>query len=160
LGTTHLWLPADPSNGQEMVIWDVNSETVTVPALVDGQSFVMTSQGAQDIFTVSDTIKFAGSSRNILVCYDLDTGLGVGGMFSWDPIMATVGISTCHFDEVFGSNIDYSNSAVSNDGGTNIDLGPARSTINWTKYVRYAILPIAIILLIAALIITRKKKKK
>lgn len=79
LGTTHLWLPANPSNGQEMVIWDVNSETVTVPALVDGQSFVMTSQGAQDIFTVSETIKFAGSSRNILVCYDLDTGLGVGG---------------------------------------------------------------------------------
>lgn len=74
--------------------------------------------------------------------------------------MATVGIYTCYFDEVFGSNIDYSNSAVTNDGGTNIDLGPVRSTINWTKYVRYAILPIAIILFIVALIIVRAKKKK
>jgi len=153
LGTTHLWLPANPVDGQEMVVWDVGSETVTIPAEVGDTLWTMTPQGVQDIFNVADLIRYAGRSNHITIYYDLDTGLGVGGVFEWDPIMAIVGIDLCQF-EFSGTGFSDTNT-----DGTNIDMGPARSSINWTQILQYTILPIAIILLIATLIIKRRKKK-
>ena len=141
LGTTHLWLPANPNDGQEIIIWEEDSETITTAVTVHEEGKQYTFQTGRDV-----TIK--NNPMLLHLFYDLDTGLGVssggGQAFRWDPIFAAVGI--------FMGNVGM----VSE---TNIDLGPEHSETNWMQMLYYAIIPVAIILLIATLIIKRKRKK-
>jgi hypothetical protein len=141
LGTTHLWLPANPDNGQEITIWEENSETITSPATIS-DSCTTTVQGEQDVFRTDSYITIKKNPLMLNLYCDLDTGLGLGLIF-WDPIFAAVGIA--NGPETLSE--------------TNINLGPERSAINWNQSLYYAIIPIAIILLVATLIIKRKKKK-
>lgn len=140
LGTTHLWLPANPDNGQEITIWEENSETITSPATIS--AWTTTVQGEQDVFRTDSHITIKKNPLILNLYCDLDTGLGLGLIF-WDPIFAAVGIA--NGPETLSE--------------TNIDLGPEHSEINWNQSLYYAIIPIAIILLVATLIIKRKKRK-
>ena len=153
LGTTHLWLPANPSDGQEIVVWDAPPKTITLPASMNPG--YETIQGPQDTFMLAgggfklnDTEP--NSYKSVSLIYDLDTGLAVDGYFQWDPIMAAIGIGESgligdgHPNTVFD---------------TNINLGLERTTINWTQILQYSILPIAIVLLLVAFVIRRKKKR-
>lgn len=147
LGTTHLWLPANPSDGQEIVVWDAPPKTITLPVSMNPD--YRTIQGQQDTFLFADgDFELNETQTNVptfvLLFYDLDTGLAVGGYFNWDPIMATIGIGESGLKEF---------------ADTNIDLGPERTTINLTQILQYSILPIAIVLLIAAFVVRRKKKR-
>jgi hypothetical protein len=143
LGTTHLWLPANPNNDQEIILWEENSETITTTATISDR-WISTVQGPQDTFQIKETrVKDRYQLGSIV--YDLDTGLCVGTVFMWDPIFAVVGIS----NGIVGGSVSE----------TNIDLGPERSEINWNQIIEYAIVPIAIILLVTTLIIKHKKKK-
>ena len=141
LGTTHLWLPANPSDGQEIIIWEEDSETITTAVTVH-------EEGKQYTFQTGTQVTIKNNPLMLDLSYDLDTGLGMigmgGGGFSWDPIFAAVGIS-------YGT--------VGWVSETNIDLGPEHSEINWMQMLYYAIIPVAIVLLIATLIIKRKRKK-
>jgi hypothetical protein len=143
LGTTHLWLPANPNNGQEITLWEENSETTTAPVAIPN-NVATTVQGKQDIFQTGSQFTIKNNPLGFRLSYDLDTGLGVSGMFCWDPIFAAVGISYGTVGVVFE---------------TNIDLGPEHSEIYWNQILPYTIIPIAIILLVAALMIKRGKKK-
>ena len=154
LGTTHLWLPANPSEGQEIVVWDAAANTITLPVSIESDH--ETIQGPQDVFILTDGgFKVNDTEPNsykiVSLSYDLDTGLAVDGVFSWDPIMAAVGISD---SGLVGDG--HPNTAFS---ATNIDLGPERSTINWMQILQYSILPIAIVLLLVAFVVKRKKKR-
>jgi hypothetical protein len=142
LGTTHLWLPANPTDGQEITVWEEDSETIVVPVTVSDW-WVTTVQGPQDIFQISETFSVKNMYQSSL-SYDLDTGLYVCGVLLWDPIFAVVGIR-------YGS--------VGSFSETNINLGPERSATNWYQILEYSLMPIAIILLVATLLIKRKKKK-
>ena len=154
LGTTHLWLPANPSDRQEIVVWDAEPKTITLPVSI--ASGTETIQGPQDTFTF-DSTSFQlddtdpNSAKSIGLIYDLDTGLAVDGYFQWDPIMATIGIGS---SGLIGDGLP--NTALFD---TNINLGLERTTINWTQILQYSILPIAIVLLLVAFVIRRKKKR-
>ncbi len=141
LGTTHLWLPANPTNGQEITMWEEGSETITT-------NITVSEQGKQYTFRTGSQVTIKNNPLMLGLTYDLDTGLGVsyngGQIFFWDPIFAAVGIS-------FGT--------VGRVSETNIDLGPEHSEINWNQILYYSIIPIAIILLVATLLIKRKRKK-
>ena len=141
LGTTHLWLPANPNDDQEIIIWAENSEIITTTVEVFEQGKHYTFETGPQVTIKNQPLLFGLS-------YDLDTGLGVGReggqSFRWDPIFAVVGIA-------YGP--------VGMVSETNIDLGPEHSETNWTQMLYYAIIPIAIILLIATLLIKHKKKK-
>jgi hypothetical protein len=143
LGTTHLWLPANPNNDQEIILWEENSETITTTATISDR-WTTTIQGTQDTFQIKET-RVKDQYQLGSHYYDLDTGLCVGNVFMWDPIFAVVGIST----GVISAGISE----------TNIDLGPERSEINWNQTLQYSIIPIAIILLVVTLIIKHKKRK-
>ncbi len=143
LGTTHLWLPANPNNGQEITIWEENSEIVTSPVTTTSDSWTTTVQGNQDIFSTETYVTIKNNPYLILNLYcDLDTGLSLGIIF-WDPVFAAVGIAN----------------GPESVSETNINLGPERSAINWNQIMYYSIIPIAIVLLVATLLIKRKKKK-
>jgi hypothetical protein len=142
LGTTHLWLPANPNNGQEVILWEEDSKTITSQVTISDW-WMPTSQGKQNIFGIRETrIKDQYQLGDPL--YDLDTGLYVGVRCVWDPIFAVVGVS-------------YSNVGRLSD--TNINLGPERSAINWNQLLPYVIIPVAVILLVATLLIKRRRKK-
>jgi len=143
LGTTHLWLPANLNNNQEVTIWEEDSKTITIPVMVS-------EQGKQYTFKTGNYVTIKDNILTLAVSYDLDTGLGVGANesggqgFQWDPIFAAVGIA------------DGTVGVVSE---TNISLGPEHSTIYWDRILYYVIIPVAIILLAATLIIKRRRKK-
>ena len=141
LGTTHLWLPANPNNGQEITIWEEDSKTITTAVTVS-------EQGKQYTFRTGPQVTIKNNPLMLGLTYDLDTGLGVNRkgeqIFFWDPIFAAVGIAS---------------GAVGVVSETNIDLGPEHSEIYWNQILEYSIIPIAIILLVATLLIKRKKKK-
>jgi hypothetical protein len=141
LGTTHLWLPANPTNGQEIIVWEEGSETITTPVTVS-------EQGKQFTFRTGPSVTIKNNPLMLGLTYDLDTGLGVsengGQIFYWDPIFAAVGIA-------------YGDIGIVSE--TNIDLGPEHSEIYWNQILPYTIIPIAIVLLVATLLIKRKKKK-
>lgn len=145
LGTTHLWLPANPTEGQEMVVWDVPPEKGTLPAILNNVWF-MTDQGKQDGFQLGGgTVTVNGQTRSIMMSYDLDTGLAIDGYFNWDPIMAAIGLSDGGFEEF---------------SDTNIDLGSEDTSFNWVLTLQYALLPVALILLCAVVIYRYKKKSR
>ncbi|XHH09025.1 MAG: hypothetical protein ACFCUE_15900 [Candidatus Bathyarchaeia archaeon] len=144
LGTTHLWLPANPNNGQEITIWEEDTEIITLPVTISDQTWGQTVQGLQYFFQTGSQVTIKNNPLMLGLAYDLDTGLCVSGILMWDPIFAAVGISQ---------------GTVGRVSETNIDLGPERSAINWMQMLFYAIIPVAIILLIATLVIKRKKKK-
>ncbi|MDR2719290.1 MAG: hypothetical protein LBC03_00590 [Nitrososphaerota archaeon] len=144
LGTTHLWLPANPSNGQEIIIWEENSEAITVPVTFSDDSWTRTVQGPQDTFSPNRSVTIKNQSHLLMFIYDLDTGLCVSGLLQWDPIFATIGIG-------FG--------LIGRVSETNIDLGPERSEITWIQILGYTIIPVTIILIVVTLIIKHKKKK-
>jgi hypothetical protein len=143
LGTTHLWLPANPDNGQEVTIWEENSEIVTSPVTTTSDSWTTTVQGNQYIFQTGTrvTIKNNAFLTLNLAC-DLDTGLSLGIIF-WDPVFAAVGIAN----------------GPGSVSETNINLGPERSVVNWNQIMYYSIIPIAIVLLVVTLLIKRRRKK-
>jgi len=154
LGTTHLWAPADPYDGQEITIWASDTETITIPASINEMTWTTTIQGKQDCFWVlGENIAINGQTNiRLSILYDLNTGLGVMSTFRWDPLLAAVGVRDCVFTQ---SGID--NPSVFSD--TNIDLGPERSAINWQQILPYVALVSAIILVTAALIVKRMRKK-
>jgi hypothetical protein len=144
LGNTHLWLPANPTDGQEIILWEEDSKTITSTVTIDQTtSWTTTVQGNQDIFEIKET-RVKDQYTLGYPFYDSDTGLFVGGLCPWDPICAVIGVSFC-------------NVGVLTE--TNINLGPERSTVNWYQILPYVIIPVAIILLVATLIIKRKRKK-
>ena len=89
LGTTHLWLPANPNDGQEITIWEEDSETITTAVTVH-------EEGKQYTFQTGTQVTIKNNPLMLDLSYDLDTGLGVSRMsgqaFRWDPIFAAVGI--------------------------------------------------------------------
>ncbi|MDR0797245.1 MAG: hypothetical protein LBE70_00780, partial [Nitrososphaerota archaeon] len=144
LGTTHLWLPANPNNGQKITVWAEGSETITVPVTVSDIP-IDTIQGHQDVFQIDvPQITVKNQIWELGYVYDLDTGFCVSKSIPWDPIFASVGI-------IFVTGQGLSE--------TNIDLGSENTETNVTQMWYYAIIPIAIILIVAALVIKRNKKK-
>ncbi|PVX24232.1 MAG: hypothetical protein CW716_10520 [Candidatus Bathyarchaeum sp.] len=91
LGTTHMWVTANPTEGQDVVVWDIPPERVTLPAKVNGVWF-QTIQGKQDGFNLEGTETVNGKAKNFGLLCDLDTGLMVDGNFEWDPIITGAGI--------------------------------------------------------------------
>lgn len=144
LGTTHLWLPANPKVDQKITIWEEGTETVTAPVKISGSQ--ATNLGQLTVFELDpETVTIKNNIQSLSNSYDLGTGLGVSTQYGsmWDPIFASVGIQH--------GRIEISE--------TNINFESAPSEINWTRMLYYAIIPLAIILLVATLIIKRKKKK-
>lgn len=91
LGTTHMWVTANPTEGQDVVVWDIPPEKVSLPAKVNGMWF-QSIQGTQDGFSLEGTGTANGISKNFGLLCDLDTGLMVDGSFEWDPVITGAGI--------------------------------------------------------------------
>ncbi len=149
LGTTHLWVTSNPSEGQEVVVWDVTPDKMSLPAECKDIWF-LTIQGKQAGFALNGTDKINGTSTTFFVLCDRDTGLMIDGNFGWDPIIGSAGINVL----LLNGRIMFSD--------TNISLGPEYDPTNWPLTIMLIIVPtIAFtVLFVASYKFMNKKRKK
>ena len=152
IGTTHLWAPSSPADGQEIILWNVPPDKTTgnVTAAPDGQAMYtfQTSQGTQRFFTI-DNIKgkingkaaffFGGSPW-----YEYDTGLMIQGTLDNEPTITALGIDA-----------DIAQSVV-----TNIDMGPPRVEIDLGFVLGLVAIAASIIILTVITIKRRRQRAK
>ncbi len=145
-GTTHIWVPANPVEGQDVVVWNVPLDIVTLPAKCNDVWF-LTIQGKQDAFSLEGTAQINNKSRNYLLLCDQDTGLMVDGSFEWDPILNAIGINALLLNGL----------VILSD--TNIVLGPTYDPTNWLMIITFTTLPIVSFAVLFVAFYMRMRKK-
>jgi hypothetical protein len=155
LGTTHLWLPSNPAEGQEIVFYDSPPDKVTANVTsigFNGEKMYtsQTPQGFQNVFRLENIVgvlngkpaddgSVGGSGM-----YDFDTGLMVVGSLMFEPMPTALGLTI--------------NDAV-NRIETNVDLGPQRVVIDWGYVLGLAAFAVSMVLVAVLLVMKRRRKK-
>ncbi|MCW4009332.1 MAG: hypothetical protein NWF05_01760 [Candidatus Bathyarchaeota archaeon] len=138
IGTTHLWLPANPTDGENITIWNMPQDKITQPATIIGHT--ATPQGPQKSFRVG------------LLYHDLDTGLmtltsGITGITDRkEPTVDALEVYTITGNGKFAA--------------TNIDLGPSDEPFNWQGVLQLIALPVAAVLILIGVYWRRKRYKR
>lgn len=156
IGTTNFWLPSSPADGQEIMLWDVPPDNVkaTVKTRQPNGEDIFTGQTLpepQRIFMLQNiTGTINGEEVNEGTFwgggwYDYDTGLYVGAPIRCESLFTALGID----------NMDIPNSIT-----TNVDLGPAKTVINWGYVLGLAAIVGSIIVIAALLLIKRRHQKR
>jgi len=147
LGTTHLWLPANPGPNDDIVLWDVPPDKVTM-RIDDRMEYGFTPQGKQRTFTVAGMGKIGGANAIFTVTCDFDTGvLTDGGLDRHEPTLLSLNVS-----DVF-----YQGRFLFAD--TNIDLGPPYTPLDLRTIFTIIALPVAFVIIFVAVYSRRRRKK-
>ena len=155
IGTTNLWLPSSPAEGKEVVLWDMPPDKVTanVTAKMPNGENIWTSETPQGAQTAFQTVNVAGTingkdySYSGFIgngMYEYDTGLMLYGDLTLEPMHTALGINL----------YDPLNSIT-----TNVDMGPARTVINWSYWLGVAAI-VGAIVVIAVLAVVRRRRKR
>jgi hypothetical protein len=150
LGTTHLWVTVNPAESQEVVVWDIPPDKISLPAECK-DIWCMTIQGNQAGFTLGGTSKINGTSKSFLALFDRDTGIMIDGSFEWDPIIASAGINAL----LLNGRITFSD--------TNISLGPEYDPTNWPLTIVLIALPttaLTALFVVSYKLVNKKHKKR
>ncbi|MCW4009301.1 MAG: hypothetical protein NWF05_01605 [Candidatus Bathyarchaeota archaeon] len=137
IGTTHLWLPANPADGENITIWNMPANKVTLPARVGGTT--TTPQGFQKTFIVGR------------LYHDLDTGL-------MTLTRGITGFSDVKEPAIDALKIDLL-AGTGNFAATNIDLGPKDEPFNWQALFAFIALPSAFAITFIGVYWKRRKTK-
>jgi hypothetical protein len=160
IGTTHLWLPSNPSSDDLITLWDVAPDKIqmkTTQQNVRGE----TCQGLQESYTIGGT---ATGLRNIgykgnLTCYimcDSDTGILIDTsniMGDSEGVLKALNVMFVFVNGRFmfsNTNIDLGSSVLSGDVSSS-DVNPMN--------VLLLIIPFSILFVILVLAILVKNKK-
>lgn len=146
LGTTHMWVSSDSSEGQDVLVWAVPPDKVVLPAKCKDVWF-STIQGKQDGFSLQGTITINNETRNLLLLCDQDTGLMVDGSFEWDPILTGAGINALLLNGI----------VVLSE--TNINFGPTYDPSNWCLIVIFATVIVLAFMIFFVIFYKRMSKK-
>ena len=150
MGTTHLWLPANPSPNDPITVWNFPPDKVVV-TIINRIEQAQTPQGMQKTFTISNLITglktIDGGNMSFLVTSDFDTGV----MVDWgsprgdnEGTLKALGVSGLLVD----GRLLFTN--------TNIDLDPNNGS-NAISLLVFLGFPIIFFLLFAAIYVRRKK---
>jgi len=172
LGTTHLWLPANPRVGQELTIWEAGDEVIKFPVVQDVASldfdnwtpvptiYIGHPQG-EEIFWTWNNIEINGNKEELYMSYDLDTGVCIYTYLDWDPLMAAIGISrntALHGERstvswIYANGFLCSDTNIDNFNFIDFDMPYKSGKTNWFDYSFYLFLS-AILGIILPLIVT------
>lgn len=151
IGTTRMWMPSSPADGQEVVFWDAPPDRATANVSASGENLVYKtpSQGGQRAFMLKDMAgKIDGQDSSTLInllFYEYDSGLFLYGMLQHEPLLKALDIyDTCQGAE-FSS--------------TNVDLGPQSIVIDW-NYVLGVAAIVGSMVIIAVLMAKRRRQRK
>lgn len=148
LGITHLWAPANPADGEQITLWDVNGDKIV--GTVDVRSWSQTPQGAQKTFIIKGNGTIEGHGAIIDNIYDYDTGVMTDGYLPYEPTLFALDIETLLVNGLF-SFVD-----------TNVDLGPKEL---WPEIALFLPIVAVVIVFIASFILvyrylSRKKRRR
>lgn len=147
IGTSHLWLPANPGPNDDIVLWDVPPDKVTLkPASIN--LHVKTPQGVQVAYNVTSGLeKIKGSPAVFKVLCDFDTGVMCSETLSYEPVWAALGI-----ENWFPVNMTFAD--------TNINLGPPYMP-SLEPYMIFLLIavPVAFAIVFIAVYSRRRRKK-
>jgi hypothetical protein len=145
IGTTRLWAPSTPTDGQELVIWNSVSDqimgTITYGSLSD------TPQGYQKGYFLEGSGTINGYSIVFSSLHDVDTGLMIDCFLSYDAMLIALNIKDPQRDGVL-TFVD-----------TNIDLGPKDIWPEIAVLLPGIILVIVVVIISISFYLFRKKKK-
>jgi hypothetical protein len=149
IGTTTFWLPANPSAGEEIVLWDVPPDKVslTVSNLSQIQTRVLTPQGGQPAFKIEKQGKINGKPVFFRGSYDFDTGIVNQSGLEYEPFMSALGIISFIIDGMM----------ILSD--TNIDLGPAINSFDFRTILTVIALAVSFVIIFVAVYRRRTKRR-
>ncbi len=153
IGTTRMWMPSSPADGEEVVFWDVppDKATANVTTAYGGDTTVYKTpdQGAQRTFMLANMAgKIDGQDTtaiNDLFHYEYDTGLFLYGTLKQEPLLKALGIAD--------------NFQAAQFGGANVDFGPQSTVIDWSYVLSLAAVVGAIIIMAIMMVLRRLRRK-
>jgi hypothetical protein len=148
IGTTRLWLPANPTPNDDILMWDVPPDRVTI-RISEGTTYVLTPQGSQKAFKISSMANgtIDGMPVSFHGLWDLDTGIMVQEFSQYpEPAFSALGLrewtpSVVIFQE------------------TNIDLGPSDAPLDLRTIFAIIALPVAAVIIFIAVYSKQRRKK-
>lgn len=148
IGTTSLWLPANPSPEEDIIVWDVPPDRIIFnianPTL---ETRVVTPQGRQRPFKIDGMSELAnGKMFSIHITCDFDTGVLINGQLDSEPTIKLLGISGFMVSTI--TLLD-----------TNIDLGPNDNPIDLRTISTVAALTAAFIIIFVTVYRRRTKRR-
>jgi len=144
LGKTRLWLPAYPTQDEDIILWD---HPLVYGKVIDvGGGMTGTPQGSQRIFIVEASGAICGRSWDIGGFYDIDTGVAIDPSLDCEPTLLALGI------------VDPRRSGIIRFSDTNIDLGPRDLWPEILDFIIFAT-PAAILIAVSILLYRRRKRK-
>lgn len=149
VGTTILWVPANPSTNEDILMWDVPPDKVAIESSVsDKAPNVRTPQGLQRAFDVQGQGKIGGLNVMFSAAFDFDTGVLCFGHMDIEPTITSV----------FGfEKFNYGGSMQFVD--TNIDLGPGGESFDLQVAGILIALTVAIVIIFVA-VYKRKRVRR
>jgi hypothetical protein len=159
IGTSHLWLPLDPSPNDPITLWDIPPDKVQF-TIIDRDEKAETCQGLQKSFTLSGTatglkkIGFHGNLSYIIMC-DYDTGVLIDNANNMGDEEGTLKALDIMFISVEGR-FRFSD--------TNINLGPSATSSNTNDSLDSLLLiipfPILLVIFVVAIFVKIKQSHR
>ncbi len=145
LGNTHLWLPANPNPNDDIVLWNLPPDQVTL-RIQDSSEYFNTPQGSQKVFSIAGEGTIDGENALFTVTCDFDTGVLVDGGLDYEPTLYALGIKNLFYNGQFSF------------AGTNIDLGPNDTPFNILTLLPLIAIPTACIIIFVVIYSRRRKR--
>jgi hypothetical protein len=155
IGTTHLWIHANPEEGKEIVLWNLPPDRITAKA--DRTAFYRTPQGVQKVIFLEgngsiskedNSIDFFGNGGGQMIIhamFDLDTGVMLHTILMNEATTFALGL-----DQLFAIELTK----------TNINLGPRELMFDLRALIPYLAVAAALVTIFVTIYLRRRKNKK
>ena len=143
IGTTNLWAKANPTDGEEIVVWDAPPDRILGVAEKGGWSY--TPQGAQKIYNLEGAGAINGRNALFDSLHDIDTGIMIAGIIHHEATLFALGIDSPGVSGRF----------LFTD--TNIDLGPREL---WPEILGLLPILLVVIVFISVFVILYRRRRK
>lgn len=143
-GNTQLWLESNPTNGQEVVLWDVPPDKIVTK--VNAKPVISrTPQGKQEMYQITANGTIGDKLRVFNPCCDMSTGLMVFGLLWSEGTLRAL-------NKGLMSGVTMSD--------TNIDLGPSTEAFDFGALLPIILIVVAFIAVFITIYWKRHKKHK
>jgi hypothetical protein len=146
IGTTHLWLPANPDLGRIVRVWDVPPYEVNLKVANQTSYCLDSPQGRQKMFKVEGSGNTGGTKSLFTILSDYDTGILIDGGLNNEGTMRALNVR----------DFAYNGRMLFTD--TNIDLGPNDFSFDIITIATVLAIPISFSIIFLA--VYRQKRKR
>jgi len=143
LGATQLWSESNPSDGDQVVLWNIAPDKVV--GTVETNRVGETPQGKQGAYKVTGNETINGNLAVFNLRYDQNTGIMIRGLMWNEGVFKALSKGIL-------------NSVTISD--TNIDLGPSTETFDINSFIPIIIIAVAFVLIFVTIYWKKSKKRK